>query len=554
METLYSRFKISAEKNLSRPAVYYKKEKRWRPLNYENFLDLVDRLAGGLAQLGIKECDRVAIFSENRYECLAVHLAANKLGLISVPIHATAREDLIKYVIENSGSGVLFVSGGLFEKYLDLFDELQKSLKIILFDSDCRKNENIVSWENMVNQSVIAEIKGDYSSLASIIYTSGTTGQPKGVMLSNKNFLADIDAGCAMIPVYNTDKFLSFLSMAHVLELTIGNFVPILNGASIAYAEAVKKVPDNLIEVKPTILISVPKIFEVFQEKIIDKIGKSPAVLKKFFFWSLNKKSGAVCKYIADKIFYHKIRKSFGGHLRFSICGGAGINERIIKFFSKVGIIIAEGYGLTETSPVIAVNPLEYRVFGTVGQPLRNLHVKIADDKEIKVRGDIVTAGYWQNKEKTQELFDEDGWMRTGDLGFLDKQGYLTIIGRKKDIIVTTNGKNIAPEKIEGILNLSPYIAQSLVVGHNKKFLSALIVPEKGVIEEKFGNKADIKKILGKEIEKINESLIHFERIRNFKIINNVFSMENDELTPTLKIKRKVVENKYKKEIEGLYL
>lgn len=550
MSTIYKEFKKVAEANSRRPAVYWKEAGRWRHYHYKEFIALVRELAGGLGQLGLKKGERVAILSENRPEWLATDLAANKLGAVSVPIHATANEAFIGYLLADSGSRFLVVSKDLYLKHQRQLDGL-KSIRLILIGGEAIKSERIISFEEMANSDLSAKTVSH--ALASIVYTSGTTGEPKGVMLTNRNFLANILAARNRINVTNEDKFLSFLPLSHVLERTAGSFVPILSGAAIAYAESIKKLADNLGEARPTILISVPKIFEAMDHKIMAGIKSKNLLVRRLFFDSFKLPANSLARKTVDLLLYRKIRQLFGGRLRFAVTGGASINERILKFFKNLGVIITEGYGLTETSPVVAANSLKKIKIGTVGPPLEGVEVKIAPDKEVLVKAESVMSGYWQKPELTREAFTEDGWLKTGDLGFMDNDGFLTIIGRKKEMIVLSSGKKVSPEKIETTINLSPYISQSLSVGHRQNYLAALIIPDQASIKEVLGEKVDLNKLMAEEIDKINKAAMPHEAIKKFKIIDKPFTIEADELTPTLKIRRQVIENKYRKEIERLY-
>lgn len=553
MTTIYTRFSETARKYSDKTAVLWKENQSWQKADYRKFMNGVDCLAESLADLGVVQGNNVAILSENRPEWLMSDLALNKLGAVSVPIHITGNQHFIEHVLRDSGSKYLIASQAMLEKNPYLKDNDQLRSIVLVGNGD--KAGNVVIFEDLFKEKreKFRDPAGDENNLASIIYTSGTTGEPKGVMLSNKNFISDIDASVDRIKVYPEDLFLSFLPVSHVLERTGGSLAPILNGCSIAYAEGIKKLSDNLVEIKPTVLVCVPKIFENVHEKILAKMHKAPGPIKRFFFCSLKKEPNSFFKKIADLIIYRKIRRSLGGNLRFAISGGASIHDRILRFFKNINVTIYEGYGMTETSPIIAANGAGYNKIGTVGQPIKNLQIKISVDKELLVKGDSVMLGYWRNEEKTKETFTEDGWLKTGDLGFLDSENYLTIIGRKKEIIVTSNGKNISPEKVEGVINLSPYILQSLVVGHGRSSLAALLVPDKELIAGRYGEeKVDLKKLMEKELKTINNQLMPHERIRNFHILEAPFSIEADELTPTLKVRRKIIEAKNIKIIEKI--
>jgi long-chain acyl-CoA synthetase len=367
--------------------------------------------------------------------------------------------------------------------------------------------------------------------------------------------------------VEKTDVFLSFLPLSHVLERLAGYYMPISSGATIAYAESTKQLPQNLKEVKPTIMISVPRVFEKFHDAVWDKVNASSHFKKEIFKWALRQKKDTFLYKIADYLAFKKIKQQMGGRLRLTISGGASLSENIGKFFSKIGIPILEGYGLTETSPVIAANREDDFKFGTVGKIIPGVKVKITENKEILVKGPNVTRGYFENKKATKQSFDEDGWFLTGDLGFLDKQGFLTIIGRAKEMIVTSGGKNVWPEPIENLLNNDRFISQSIVIGNGRKFISTLIIPdwqeveiylkEKGIaLEEhdKLIKNPHLLEIFQERIDKkINPNLSEVEKIKKFRLLPQEFSEAQDELTPTLKLRRRMIEKHYAKTIESIY-
>jgi len=550
MSLIYLKFKETAEKNRRHTAVGWKEKGRWHSMNYLDFFSWVDRLAAGFRALGVRKGERVSLMSENRPEWLACDLAINKLGAISVPIHITSNKPLVDYILKDSGSGFFILS----EKAADKISGLvfSSGVKTILIGNDPEKKFGAVLSE-LAENGGRTEPEGGKNDIASIVYTSGTTGDPKGTMLSNDNFLFNVERSCRLIPIFNTDRFLSFLPLSHVLERTGGSYSPILSGAAIFYAEGIKELSDNLKEVKPTILVAVPKIFEKIYETIFSEIKRKNLIARKMFFWSLKIKERGPLYPFADLLVYRKIRAVFGGRIRFAVSGGASINDRIIKFFLRFGIRIVEGYGLTETAPIIALNPLDGIKPGAVGIPLEGVLVKIADDKEIIVKGENVMAGYWNKEEATREAIDDEGWFRTGDLGFIDSDRYLTIIGRKKEMIVLTNGKNVAPEKVESVIDLSPFVSQSLVVGHKRDHLAALIVPDYEMIRERLGENIDLEKIIRRELDKSAGELAYYEAIRSFKIVEKPFSIENGELTATLKLRRKAIEIKYAPLINDLY-
>lgn len=545
MTSIYQKFRQVAKDNAKRNAVFYSDNKK----TYQEILQSVDSFSAGLITLKVRAGDRVAIMSENRPEWLISDLSINKLGAVSVPIHSTANKEFINHVLLDSSSSLIVVSDSVFSKNMDLLKSI-KSLKVIVVGRvDISNLENYYTFADIleINKDVL-DFKESNTSIASIIYTSGTTGLPKGVMLTNKNFLSNALSASQEFNVTSSDKFLSFLPLSHVLERTLGSYIPILNGCSIFYSQGIKHIKEELRVARPTVFISVPKIFERFYEGIRDNANTGGVTKKKIFYWALKNKHSL----LADILVFKKIRNLFGGNIRFCVSGGASLNPQVLKFFKNAHILISEGYGLTETSPIVSANKLNKICPGSVGQPISGVEIRISDTKEILVKGSNVMQGYWRQEKKTEAVFDKQGWFKTGDLGYIDSEGVLTIIGRAKDIIVTSNGKNISPEKLEGIINLSPFVMQAIVVGHKQSKIAALIVADKSNIREK--EEKQIVNIIQKEIELINKKLEAHEWIRNFIVINKPFTQETGELTPTLKLKRFVIEDKYKKEIKELFM
>jgi len=571
MPTLPQKINDVVKKHPQKNALGFKRDNQWQYYSYQEFWQRVLLVAGSLQDRGVVAGDRVAILSENRPEWAICDQATMLLGAAVVPLHTTLSAEYIKYILNDSGAKVLFISGQkLFNKAKDILGEVQSLTEVILFeklsaDIQGRKVDYLNDLLNADDEPAI-DLPEDENSLASIVYTSGTTGEPKGVMLSHKNFVANIEAALRQVQVKKSDIFLSFLPLSHVLERTAGYYAPLCSAATICYAEDVSKLADNMKEVRPTILVSVPRIFEKVYEKIRDKVNQGPGLKKKLFYWALNQTVSGFKHSLADKLVYKKIRHKLGGRLRFSISGGASLNEKVARFFEKIGVIIVEGYGLTETSPVICCNKLDNYKFGTVGQALDNLEVKIMPDKEIAAKGPSIMLGYYNKEELTKEVMLPDDWFLTGDLGFIDQDGFLTIVGRKKEMITLANGKTIAPEKIEGTISLSEYVAQVLVIGHNKPCLTALVVPEWPALEKyakgvsiNFGSRAELARnsqleeyILARVKEK-TKNLPDYEQVKKVALIENEFSQERNELTPTLKLRREVIKHNYAKEVDALY-
>lgn len=567
----------------------------YRSISYETVGTRVRNLAMGLAAIGINAGDKVAILSENRPEWAYCDFAALSLGAIDVPIYSTLIPGQIEYILNDSEAKVIFVSDrNQLDKILEISPNLSHLEHIIHFDKMEIDREHVASFESILEKgadfdgqnpdyflNAVNQIKPNWP--ASIIYTSGTTGEPKGVVLSHSNFLSNIEGGIATLNVMESDRLLSFLPLSHVLERTAGFYAPVYMGAGISYAESVELVAQNISEVKPTIMISVPRLFEKMHARILENAQAGSAIKKMIFSWSQKigaryiqiKKNGKVnpilaLKYnFADKLVFTKVREKMGGQLRFFLSGGAPLSKEIGEFFYAMGITILEGYGLTECSPCIALNIEENPQFGSVGPVLTKggVEVKIAADGEILARGPNIMLGYYKKPVETKEVIDDQGWFHTGDIGLLTDENFLVVTDRKKSIIVTAGGKNIAPTPIENALLTSPLIEQIVVFGDRRKFLSALIYPNIEALIS-FANEhkidiSDIKNFLGtpkifqyvsNEINRLSNQLARFEQIKKFTLLSEPFTIENGELTPTLKIKRKFVEQKYLEIVDRMYL
>jgi len=570
----------TARKYPNKPALLYKKEGVYFPIKYKELLKKIMAVAQAFQSLGLERSDKVAILSENRPEWVIADMATMFLGGVVVPLHTTFNPKAICTVLNHCRAKILVVSSNeLLNKVLLGQKELKHLKKIIFLEKLTVTQKEILtnkvlSFKAMLLQNQDKGPEGypekiflDPDEVCSIIYTSGTTGVPKGVCLTHRNFLSNVEAVNEIIPVKNSDTFLSFLPLSHVLERMAGYYMPMTFGATIAYAESAKELVRNLKEVKPTILISVPRVFEKFHDAVWDKINAGSNFQKEIFKWALRQKKNTFLYKIADLLAFQKIKQQMGGKLRLTISGGASLNENVGRFFSKIGILILEGYGLTETSPVVSANKEDDFKFGTVGKITPGVKVKITDTKEILVKGPNVFREYFKNKEQTKNAFDKDGWFLTGDLGFLDKQGFLTIIGRAKEMIVTSGGKNVWPEPVENLLNNDKFISQSIVIGNSRKFISALIIPdwqeieiylkEKGIaLEEhdKLTKNPALLEIFQERIDKkINPNLSEVEKIKKFKLLPQEFSQDRDELTPTLKLRRRIIEKHCQKTIDSMY-
>ncbi|MEK7080272.1 MAG: long-chain fatty acid--CoA ligase [Patescibacteria group bacterium] len=566
----------TAKQRGNKPALLYKKEGVYFPVTFKDLEKKIIIFSSALQKLGLEKGDRAAILSENRPEWVISDISIMAVGAITVPLHATFSARAVCTVLKHSKAKILIVSNIDFLNKVLLSQKYLKNLqKIIVINKLTAVQKETLSPKVLGFKALMSlhqadsyeKVFLDPDEVCSIIYTSGTTGMPKGVLLTHRNFLSNVEAVNEMIPVKKNDVFLSFLPLSHVLERMAGYYMPLFYGATIAYAESAKQLLQNLKEVKPTILISVPRVFEKFHDAIWDKINKSSPLQKSFFKWALRQKKESFAYKIADYFVFKKIKSQMGGKLRLAISGGASLNENIAKFFSIIGIIILEGYGLTETSPVISANKEDDFKFGTVGKVAPGVKVKIKDTKEILVKGPNVTQGYFENRKETKLAFDKEGWFCTGDLGFIDKQGFLTVIGRGKEMIVTSGGKNVWPEPIEHLLNNDRFVSQSFALGNNQKFISALIVPDWQEVEvymkennlpleehDKLVKNPALLELFQERIdEKINSNLNDYEKIKKFKLLPQEFSQEQDELTPTLKLRRRIIETHNQKAISAMY-
>ncbi|HNZ86125.1 MAG TPA: long-chain fatty acid--CoA ligase [bacterium] len=580
--TIYLNFKKNVITYPSNTALAYIENGNYRKISYKSLNENILKLVSYFVENKLQKGDKVVIFSENRWEWPTVDLACNYLGLILVPIHTTYGTKYIDYIISQTKPKIIFISN---DKLLNVFygidEHLIDDLQIISFDKVEKENvkyfDDILKVEN--NKKI--EPINDKNLVTTIIYTSGTTDMPKGAVLTNYNILSNIENVLKYTPTCSNDIFFSFLPLSHVLERVAGQFLPLVSGVSIYYSRSPKTLIDDIKLAKPTVIISVPRIFEKIFDKIHDNLRSDSKFKNNLFYFAIKNQSKLnslkrhnkkinfflliLCG-ILDKIVFRKIRNIFGGNLRLAISGGSSLDKRIARFFEDVGIKIIEGYGVTETSPIISVNKTNEYKLGTVGFVLENLEVKINNDKEILVRGSSVMKEYYNDKESTEKVIDTDGWFYTGDLGFLDKDGFLNIIGRKKEVIVLSTGKNVVPGNIELVLNYDKYINQSIVIGNNEKFLIALIVPDFEEIEKycslnniavdnekSYLNLDKIQIFYRDRINNLLKGFSRYEQIVHFYLVSRQFDEKHDELTPTLKIKRETIIEHFNKIIRSFY-
>lgn len=585
----------NADRFSSRLALMYRKQGQYVTLTYAAFYDRALMAARGLKKSGINPGDKVAILSENRAGWLIADMGILTAGAVTVPIYPTSTPEQIAYMLNHSGATVVFISGRLqYAKLLKIRAEVPQVRLVVSFERFLGDAQlpvctfyQLSEIDDPISAAERAELEAGMDRIAqedtlTLIYTSGTTGVPKGVMLSHRNILFDVicinrKIGSALD---GNEVLLSFLPVSHVFERTVGYYMSVLNGSLIVFADSIEKIPENMLEVKPSVIVSVPRLFEKIYSRIHENVHQMPAIKKKLFHWAISvgkryveekyiKKSmtaGLRFKYrLADVLVFGKLRQRFGGNLKFCSSGGAPLDKTINEFFWAIGLPIFEGYGLTETSPVLCTNTFEQLRFGSVGTPLEYTEFKTAPDGELLVRGPQVMAGYYNNPEATAEAF-ENGWFKTGDVGHIDG-GFIYITDRKKELIITAGGKNIPPQPIENELKMDKYIASAFVYGDRKPYLTALIVPNLERLLEFAKDKhveyydlndlvihEPVQQLFAQRIAEINSRLAQYETIKKFVVLPRDFSVDEGELTATLKLRRKVIYEKHKDKIEGMYI
>jgi len=573
-------------------ALMYKVDGVWEPTSHRTILERVRRTALGLARLGIVAQDRVGLLSENRPEWLIADYACLLSSVTDVPIYPTLPGEQIPYILNNSGARAIFVSTPeQARKVAQVRAEAPALQWIIGFaatkadgcDLTLAELEALGAQDDSPERATTfkqAALEVLPEQLVTLIYTSGTTGNPKGVMLTQDNLYSNVQATKNTMPVTTADTALSFLPLSHIFERT-GDYFLFANGVRIAYAESVDTVPVNMSEVKPSLMMSVPRLYEKIYARVLDNALSSGGLKTQIFFWAkgvgdrwatatlAGRQPGGLLglQYrIADKLVFSKLRERTGGNIRYFISGGAPLSPEIAKFFYSAGLIILEGYGLTETSPVISANNLKDYRLGSVGKPIAGVEVRIAADGEILTRGPHVMRGYYTNAQATADAITSDGWFLTGDIGVIE-DGFLRITDRKKDIIVTAGGKNIAPQPIENMLKTNKYVSQAVMIGDKRKFPIVLIVPDWDQLEKWAAHKQivwtsraelmampTVQAKIEKEVKEQLKGLASFEMPKKVKLIEHDFSIERGELTPTLKVKRRVIDQTYKAQIDELYV
>jgi long-chain acyl-CoA synthetase len=591
--TLAELFYRAKKEKFRSDALNFKKDGEWKQISSEEMIRRAENIALGLCALGLQAGDKIALMSANCPAWVLTDAACQMSGIVDVPVYTTLNAAQVEYILRDSGAQIFFVENQSCYEHLRAIEPFLSNLKKLVFfdESDTTAAENAISLrevetagENLrgeqpeLLEKLTAEIKPD--DVATLIYTSGTTGEPKGVMLSHANLVSNTLDASERYDFSPRDTALSVLPLSHIFERT-GMYVYLWNGIAVYFAESIERARDNLAEVRPTIFVGVPRIFEKVYAGAKDKAEAGGGLKAQIFDWAIavakqharltteNKNVPrllAVKHSIADKLIYSKLRAVFGGRLRCCVSGGAALSDEIALIFTGANISIMQGYGLTETSPVISSNnPSHFRI-GTVGKPIRSAEVKIADDGEILVRGAGVMQGYYNKPEATREAFTSDGFFRTGDIGEMDADGFLKITDRKKELFKTSGGKYIAPAPIEQLIKASRFVNQVVLVGNERKFPAALIVPNFEQLENyarsknldcrtpaEFCAHPKIIELFEQQVDELTPDLSKFEKVKKIALLEKELSIEGGELTPTLKVKRRVVDEKYKTVIDRIY-
>jgi len=562
---------------------------RWEPTSSSEFLRRIAGLSNALEQLGVKPGDRVGLFAPNRPEWHVADFAILGLGAADVPVYFNESPDRLVYILNHAGAEVVFVAGEMqSRRLLECRRKLTFVKHVICAAAPADLGDDVLRYETLVAQTgdaAVAEYRlraarVSSDQLATIIYTSGTTGEPKGVMLTHNNLSSNEETSVAAYRMTPADRAVSFLPLSHVYERVTG-YAYLFHGVPVSYVERMDDLPQALVEVHPTLAAAVPRVFEKLYANIMQKGHESTGLKRRIFDWAMQVARDSVrwkAYYeevsaglrlqwrIADRLVYAKIRQGIGGSFRAFISGGGPLSRDLAEFFWAVGVPVYQGYGLTEASPVVSANYPGKNKVGTVGQPIDQVRVRIAEDGEILVHGPCVMKGYYQRPEDTCAVISPDGWLATGDIGKLDEEGFLYVTDRKKDLFKTAAGKFVAPQPIENMLKTSPLILNAALVGDAHKFISALIVPNFPNVEaaarregrtfashEQLAADPWVRELIGKEVAQVNAKLAQYETIKRFALLDHDFTFDGGQLTYTLKLKRRVIAERYAAIIEGLY-
>ncbi len=587
-DNLVQMFFSRAREKGDKPFLWHKADGAWQPTSWAEAARRVASLATALQALGLKNGDRVMLVSENRPEFCITDLAIMAAGCVTVPTYTTNTERDHQHIIENSGACAIVVSNTKLARTLLPAALRSSSARMVIGIDEVRVGQSgtmdFHDWKDLIARHPVdpdafaAKVDFKREDLACLIYTSGTGGSPRGVMQHHGAILHNVDGCCTIISEdfgWEDEVFLSFLPLSHAYEHTGGQHFPIGLGAEIYYSEGLEKLASNIEEVRPTIMVVVPRLFEVLRTRIskaVEKQGRLSAyLLDRAVAIGGKRAAGGVpiqdqpMNLILKATLLPKISKRFGGRMKAMVSGGAPLNPEVGIFFQSLGLTFLQGYGQTEAAPVISCNrPSAGLKMDTVGPPLAGVEVKIAEDGEILVRGELVMHGYWRNDEETKRVLKE-GWLHTGDIGLIDEKGRIKITDRKKDIIVNDKGDNVSPQKVEGMLTLQPEIVQAMIAGDKKPYMTAVIVPDPEWTAEWCAHTAtpchfkdlahdpDFKAALGHAVERVNKDLSVIERVRKFIVADEPFTIENEQLTPSLKIRRHVLKQVYGERLDALY-
>jgi long-chain acyl-CoA synthetase len=574
---LAAMFFDQAQRRGDHPFLWAKRDGSYRPITWREAAAQVEALARGLRALGLQSGDRVALIAENRPEWIVADLAIISAGCITVPAYITHQVEDHRYLLANSGARAAIVSSvALAQRVIRAADQVDCVEHIVMLEEpghDQTSSTEVLRVADVVERgraaggdvaAWVAELRPD--DLACLIYTSGTGGFPKGVMTSHANIMANCHGATALLALLGLadEVFLNFLPLSHAYEHTAGLMFPISIGASIYFAEGAETLAANMIEARPTIMTAVPRLYETMHQRLVRMVDREGGWKAKLFYRAvaLGEKRLADPRSLTwrerlidralDKLVRDKMRARFGGRLKAMVSGGAPLNPKIGSFFLALGLRLLQGYGQTETSPVVSANRPDRIKVATVGPPLDGVEVKIAEDGEILVRGPVVMKGYWNEPEATAKAL-ADGWLHTGDVGEIDRDGYIVITDRKRDFIKNSGGDMIAPARIEGALTLEPQIAQAMVYGDRRPYLVAVIVPAQEVIDRAKSDEAALQKAVGAVVGRVNQGLANIERVRRFIIAREAFTTANGQMTPTLKIRRHEIRAVYGASLDALY-
>ena len=579
MNTLPSLFFKNTSIYQNKTLFGFKDGKSWKSISWNKSSEFVQNIALGLHEIGVKKSDKITLIAENSYKWCIVDLSIMSLGAITVPGYITSNEEEIFYLLSHSDSSFVFVNSTLLPVILKILPKLKKIKYVINIDDnskdDLKQNPQLYNYNQLLEMGNKSNLhdkfletfvnKINQDDVVSLIYTSGTSSNPKAVMLTNKSTISNLLGAYELVKDINIKehRFLSIIPLSHAYEHTAGFLLPVYIGAEIYFNDNRDKIVNDLQSVRPTLMIAVPRLYEVLFKKINNQLLTQNKLAQKLFFKTIELGTKdfqcskltffeKITNNLLDLIIRKKIKKKFGGQLQAFISGGAALNNQVGLFFQSLGINILQGYGQTECSPLISCNPMNSIKIDTVGPVIKGLEVKISEQKEILVKGNSVMKGYWKDQKSTNKVI-VNGWLHTGDLGELDKDNYIKITGRINEMIVSSGGDNIAPVPIENLLLAYDEIEQVMVYGHNRPFLTAIIVPNENLINDVSKNIVKDYSIFQAIVNKVNKQLSQSKKIRKFLLTDKSFNIENNELTPTLKIKRRIVSANYAEQLDKLY-